>query len=92
MKNTKLTEVLQTHQGLKSLSCRVEELQSDEELYEWAKEIRKKNSSWWGVPAIPYMEYLRAYIKFKDLPNIEKRLSLLEKKLEEATNGEELDT
>jgi len=54
--------------------------------------ITKKNSSWWGVPAIPYMEYLRAYIKFKDLPNIEKRLRLLEKKLEEATNGEELDT
>ena len=53
--------------------------------------ITKENSAWWGVPAIPYMEYLRAYIKFKDLPNIEKRLRLLEKKLEEATNGKESD-
>lgn len=49
--------------------------------------ITKENSSWWGIPAIPYMEYLRAYIKFKDLPDIEKRLRLLEKKLDEATNG-----
>ncbi len=53
--------------------------------------ITKKNSSWWGIPAIPYMEYLRAYIKFKDLPNIEKRLRLLEKKLDEATNGKKSD-
>lgn len=53
--------------------------------------ITKKNSSWWGIPAIPYMEYLRAYIKFKDLPNIEKRLRLLEKKLEDAQISKKTD-
>ncbi|HHB77762.1 MAG TPA: UDP-3-O-(3-hydroxymyristoyl)glucosamine N-acyltransferase [Saprospiraceae bacterium] len=51
--------------------------------------ITKENSAWWGIPAIPYMEYMRAYIKFKDLPNIESRLRLLEKKLEEANNNPE---
>ena len=46
--------------------------------------ITKENSAWWGIPAIPYMEYMRAYIKFRDLPAIEKRLRALEKQLKDA--------
>lgn len=44
--------------------------------------IEKENSAWWGIPAIPYMEYMRAYVKFRDLPNIERRLREIEKTIQ----------
>lgn len=48
-----------------------------------ASSIKKPNTNWWGSPAIPYMTYLRASIKFKDLPEMDRRLRALEKRMDD---------
>lgn len=44
--------------------------------------ITQPNTSWWGVPAIPYMKYIRGYFKFQELPTMDRRLRKLEEKME----------
>jgi UDP-3-O-[3-hydroxymyristoyl] glucosamine N-acyltransferase len=55
-----------------------------------AAPIRKDGSAWYGSPAIPYSDYLRSYAVFKTLPDLRKKLMLLEQELarlkEEQTN------
>lgn len=43
------------------------------------REIETPGSAWYGSPAIPYNDYLRAYSLFRKLPDLEKRIALLEK-------------
>ena len=44
-----------------------------------AANINEANTAWYGSPAIPYSNYLRAYAVFKQLPDLLKRLTQLEK-------------
>jgi UDP-3-O-[3-hydroxymyristoyl] glucosamine N-acyltransferase len=41
--------------------------------------IKVENQAFFGSPAIPYGDYVRAYIVFKELPDLAKRLRALEK-------------
>jgi UDP-3-O-[3-hydroxymyristoyl] glucosamine N-acyltransferase len=45
-----------------------------------ASSIEEVGSAWYGSPAIPYSQYLRAYAVFKQLPDVLKRLMQVEKK------------
>ncbi len=45
--------------------------------------ITEKNSKWFGSPAIPYNNYVRSYTVFKQLPELYRTLSRIEKKLKE---------
>ena len=42
--------------------------------------IKEENTAVFGSPAIPYNDYVRAYIVFKDLPALAKKVRALEKK------------
>jgi UDP-3-O-[3-hydroxymyristoyl] glucosamine N-acyltransferase len=44
--------------------------------------VKEPNTALFGSPAIPYNDYVRAYIVFKDLPALARRLRAVEKKLE----------
>jgi UDP-3-O-[3-hydroxymyristoyl] glucosamine N-acyltransferase len=44
-----------------------------------AANITEPNTAWYGSPAIPYSNYLRSFAVFKQLPDILKRLTTLEK-------------
>jgi UDP-3-O-[3-hydroxymyristoyl] glucosamine N-acyltransferase len=46
-----------------------------------ASSVEEPGKSFFGSPAIPYNNYLRSYIVFKQLPELQKRLHDLEKKL-----------
>jgi UDP-3-O-[3-hydroxymyristoyl] glucosamine N-acyltransferase len=43
--------------------------------------ITEPNTAWYGSPAIPYSNYTRSYVIFKQLPDLWKRLAQLEKKM-----------
>ncbi len=45
-----------------------------------ARKILKEGTAVYGSPAIPYSDYLRAYAVFKNLPELAKKVSDLEKK------------
>lgn len=45
--------------------------------------IKEPNKKWFGYPAFEYADALKAYVYFKQLPAMEKRIKELEKKLEE---------
>jgi len=42
------------------------------------KTVKSENSALFGSPALPYNDFLRAYVLFKNLPNLQKRLIELE--------------
>ena len=52
------------------------------------KSVKEAGSKLYGYPAINYTQYLRAYAVFKELPDLRKRLELLEKKLKEHEHGD----
>lgn len=52
-----------------------------------ASSVEEPNKAFFGSPAIPYNNYLRSYIVFKQLPELQKRLHELEKKLEALTSA-----
>jgi len=45
------------------------------------RSIKETGAKVYGYPALPYTQYLRAYAVFKELPDLRKRLELLEKQL-----------
>ena len=45
-----------------------------------ASSIKEPNKAWFGYPAIPYNDYLRAFTIFKKLPDLAKRVLDLERK------------
>jgi UDP-3-O-[3-hydroxymyristoyl] glucosamine N-acyltransferase len=45
------------------------------------------NQKLFGSPAIGYNDYLRAYVVFKNLPDLENRIRIIEKSLKENTNN-----
>jgi len=45
-----------------------------------SRKILKEGTAFYGSPAIPYGDYLRAYAVFKNLPELAKKVSDLEKK------------
>ncbi len=47
-----------------------------------SRKILKEGTAVYGSPAIPYSDYLRAYAVFKNLPELAKKVSDLEKKKE----------
>ncbi len=42
------------------------------------KSIKQPNTAVFGSPALPYADYLRSYVVFKNLPNLQKRLQSVE--------------
>jgi UDP-3-O-[3-hydroxymyristoyl] glucosamine N-acyltransferase len=48
--------------------------------------IKEPNTAVFGSPAIPYSDYVKAYIVFKSLPEMERRLRRLEKELNQRPN------
>ena len=46
-----------------------------------ASSVKKKGQAVFGSPAIGYNDYIRAYIHFKNLPEIEKRIRNLEQRI-----------
>ncbi len=46
-----------------------------------ASSIKEPNKAWFGYPAIPYNDYLRAFTIFKKLPDLAKRVFEIERKL-----------
>lgn len=44
------------------------------------KSIKTPNTAVYGSPALPYNDFLRSYIGFKNLPTLQKRVDTLEKK------------
>jgi UDP-3-O-[3-hydroxymyristoyl] glucosamine N-acyltransferase len=44
------------------------------------RSIKEANSAWYGSPAIGYKQFLRAYSIFRQLPELARRVSKLEKK------------
>lgn len=52
-----------------------------------AASIEEKGSAWYGSPALPYSQYLRAYAVFKKLPELLRKLTLLEKKINSNEGG-----
>ncbi len=46
-----------------------------------AGSLKKPDKAWYGSPAIDYMNYQRSHIIFKQLPQLEKRVRMLEKQL-----------
>lgn len=47
------------------------------------RHIKEENKAFYGSPALPYNDYLRAYSIFSRLPELDKRLRILEKKSSE---------
>ena len=46
-----------------------------------ASTIKEPNKAWFGYPAIPYNDYLRAFTIFKKLPDLAKRVLAIEHKI-----------
>ncbi len=42
------------------------------------KPLKEEKAAWYGSPAMPYTDFLRAYSIFRKLPDLERRLSLIE--------------
>lgn len=51
-----------------------------------SKSVKKKDSKLTGSPAFEYQKALRSQVIFKELPEIEKRLTIIESKIEEDNN------
>lgn len=51
-----------------------------------SKSIKEKNKAWNGAPAFDYTSSLRSQSIFRNLPELEKRVNELERKLEEEKN------
>lgn len=47
------------------------------------KSIVEENTAWYGSPALSYNDYLKSYAAFKKLPDLMKRLRMLEKEISE---------
>ena len=45
--------------------------------------IKKEGQAWGGGPHMPYKDYLRAYAKLRQLPELDKRIYELEKTIKE---------
>ncbi len=43
-----------------------------------ASSIRQADSAWWGNPAIPYRDFMRSFVLFKRLPQLDERVRKLE--------------
>lgn len=43
--------------------------------------IKEANQAFFGSPAIPYNDYVRAYVVFKQLPELQRKVRALEKKI-----------
>ena len=54
-----------------------------------ASNIEKKNSKWYGSPAIGYLSYLRSFAIFKRLPELQKELARLKKQINQLLEKEE---
>ncbi len=54
-----------------------------------ASSVRKPNQALFGSPAIDYNDYLRAYIVFKKLPELQKKVERLERLLGQKDNAPE---
>jgi UDP-3-O-[3-hydroxymyristoyl] glucosamine N-acyltransferase len=52
-----------------------------------AGEVKEPDSALFGSPAIGYKDFIRSYAVFKHLPDLEKKVLQLEKKLRELTEG-----
>lgn len=50
--------------------------------------IKTPGQALFGSPAIPYNDYVRAYVVFKQLPDLQKKVRELEKRLRELEGGE----
>lgn len=44
-----------------------------------AKPITEENTAWYGSPAFNYGDFVKSYVEFKNLPNLSKRISEIEK-------------
>ena len=55
------------------------------------RNVKEKNTKWYGSPAISYQNYLRSYAHFKNLPELGKQILALQKEIErlKAKNGPE---
>jgi len=51
-----------------------------------ASSISKKNSKWYGSPAIKYFNYLRSFAIFKKLPELKKEIAELKQEIKELKN------
>ena len=51
------------------------------------KSIRKENTKWYGSPAIEYNNYLKSFAIYKNLPDLQARISKLEKLLEDLSGN-----
>jgi len=51
-----------------------------------ASTVKEPDSALFGSPAIGYKDYIRSYAVFKQLPDLEKKVALLEKKIKEMEN------
>jgi UDP-3-O-[3-hydroxymyristoyl] glucosamine N-acyltransferase len=47
------------------------------------KSVKKADSKWYGSPAIDYNNYLKSFAIYKNLPDLQTRISKLEKLLED---------
>ncbi len=52
-----------------------------------AANVKEKDSALYGSPALPYSQYLRAYAVFKKLPELLRKLTQLEKKVNSDQSG-----
>ncbi len=52
-----------------------------------ASSVKEPNSALFGYPALPYMDYIRAYTVFKKLPELYKTLRQLQKKIEDTSSN-----
>lgn len=52
-----------------------------------ASSVTKPGTALFGAPAIQYNDYVRAYIVFKQLPELKKQVLLLEKRLKQLEEG-----
>ncbi len=51
-----------------------------------ASSVKEPNQALFGAPAIDYNDFIRAYVVFKNLPELQKKVRELEKKLKESDN------
>jgi len=53
-----------------------------------ASSVKEPNQALFGAPAIDYNDFIRAYVVFKNLPDLQKKVRELEKKLKELDGAE----
>ena len=54
-----------------------------------ASKIKESGKAFYGSPAIPYNDYLRAYAVFKRLPDLNRKVNQLDKKLNQIIDNKE---